>query len=103
MGPGMDINNLFGGRIRHMDGVGAVMETGSNSAPAALGDEAAVMMISGVGQPPAGQLDAQPGPISGLSEPKTIFGVTLPLWQWLALAGAIGVVIWLYTQDKKGR
>ena len=89
-----DLNSLFGGGLQHVPGIGYVNAPGGGGA---LGSEADVMMISGLGA----EADAQ-GRVSSasidrgsqtlrsiLTQPVTVGSVTQPLWLWLL--GAIGV------------
>lgn len=109
-----NLQNLFSGSGVHwVPGVGW-LGTGQSAGPlagpqgGALGDDASVMMISGLGAPmgdvpvaappPADGVTAAPPPTPGLpltvvlGQPVTIAGVTLPLWVWLLVAaGGVGV------------
>ena len=69
-----------------------------------LGDDSAVMMISGLNDAGAGPdalnapvpqvLNLRPGitagPLDALKTPISLFNVTLPLWAWLAIAALLG-------------
>lgn len=103
--------------LQFIPGVGYVQGTTSQRTASHLGDESAVMMISGLGAmprdsnaPPEGvsvSTDGlQPGtigrsyqqsysgastpPAGPLQQPITLFNVTLPLWAWLSIAAVLG-------------
>lgn len=110
--------SLFG--VVNIPGVGFVQGTGAGQPRGrGLGDESAVMMISGLsnacvtlpdgtvdcgtpyGPPPKpgilgtkapGAQQAPRAPATGdvLNVPVTLFNVTLPLWAWLAIAALLG-------------
>jgi len=110
----MNVHALFGG-MQHVPGLGYVQSPGAHGA---LGDESAVMMISGLGSSATipgvtedkGYRDANgnwvpnivpvarpPSPASlkpamdaQLKQSVTLFNVTLPLWAWLIIAAALG-------------
>ncbi len=66
--------------------------SGLPPAPRALGDDAAVMMISGLKDAPSGA-PASPPPVdlmTALKTPIRIGSLELPLWVWLAAALALG-------------
>jgi hypothetical protein len=68
--------------------------TGLPAAPRALGDDASVMMISGVGNVPANAPAVPVAPavdlMTALKTPIRIGSLELPLWVWLAAALALG-------------
>lgn len=113
-----NLQGIFGG-MQYVPGLGYVQGQGG-VARTGLGDESAVMMISGLGNEcvkrPDGSMDCgEPyGPMPGktvtrvvpsspgalkpasadltaqLTAPLTLFNVTLPVWVWLVLAAALG-------------
>lgn len=100
-----DIGSLFG--AQHVPGLGFVQVGGGTH----LGDESAVMMISGVGvgsegrqvavDPVTGAVQSVTGVgmnlLSALKQPVTFVGITLPLWLWLAiLISGVGIAGYLY-------
>lgn len=107
----LDLQSLFG--VQNVPGLGYVQAGVSGGA---LGDEAAVMMISGVGaaddqrqvavNPATGAVQriagAGLGLVAALTQPVTFIGVTLPLWLWLAiLISGVGVAGWYFFMRKK--
>lgn len=94
----MSTGNLFQG-VSYIPGVGHV-EGGAISGP--LGDEHAVMMISGLGEadPAKGGVETHGQPtmaapavdlLTAIRRPTKVFGIELPLWLWLLiLAGVVG-------------
>ena len=94
------------GNVQFVPGVGFVQANGGAAPVGALGDESAVMMISGLGDTarPTGQT-ASISVIAGsfdrlkmsLSEKYKFFGIELPMWMWLLIAsGVVGAgVFWL--------
>lgn len=111
-----NLQNLFGG-VQYVAGlgyVGAPVPNALNGAPQ-LGDDASVMMISGLGAADDQrqvQVDAQGNAQSvagagfslraALQQPVTIASVTLPLWAWLLIAaGVIGVAGYYFLLKKK--
>ncbi len=107
--PHIDVNSLFGGSLQHVPGVGYVNAPANNVA-GALGDDASVMMIGGLGD----GLDAQ-GRMSSavidrsaqtlsmmLTQPVKIGPVTQPLWVWLLGAlGITGLAGWYFFAKRK--
>lgn len=118
--PPLNLQNLFSdhgvsyvpGRGYIGAGMGSLAGQSGLGRPSGLGDDASVMMISGLGQhmgdagvpAPAPAVDANgnpvtaPAPPAGVSlsdalmQPITIGPVTLPLWAWLVIAaGGVGV------------
>lgn len=89
----MHLSQLFPGV--QQTALGYVEVPSSPGAVGALGDEAAVMMISGLGlapipteEPPAWTKIQAP---LGLGQRVTLLGVELPMWVWMALGlGLLG-------------
>lgn len=89
------------GSVQFIPGLGYI--EGGTPGVRGLGDDSSVMMISGLNaaaaeQPASTALAATAGaqvtPSFGeqLSQPVTLFNVTLPVWGWLVLALALGGV-----------
>jgi len=103
----MNANNLFG-NMQFVPGVGYVQSPSAQRAASSLGDDGAVMMISGLGSSaqltPEMQEEARRrtltaqtsysgatiAPTGPMQQPITLFNVTLPLWAWLAIAAVLG-------------
>ncbi len=67
----------------------------------ALGDDSAVMMLSGVGSTGSSvQPSAQPTTTELLQTPVTLFNITLPLWGWLLAAAVLGGAGGWFANDK---
>lgn len=103
-----DLRGLFGGSLQHVPGLGYVSAGGSGP----LGDEAAVMMISGVGEGEGGDPRQRASAASIdrgaqtlrsiLTQPVQIGGLTQPLWVWLlAATGIVGAAGWYFFLKKK--
>lgn len=103
------LQNLFG--ATHVPGLGFVQ---SSQGPTHLGDDASVMMISGLGSESRNvQTDAATGAVTrvtgagwtlqaALTQPVKLFGIELPLWVWLLIAsGVIGVAGYFMFLKKK--
>ncbi len=101
----VNINALFGGSLQHVPGVGYVNATqGGTAAVNGLGDEAAVMMISGVDERvQSASVDVATFTLSKLlTQPVKIGPVTQPLWVWLlAACGAAGFAGWWFFAKRK--
>ena len=104
--------------VQFIPGVGYVevgeapMERGASrgTAPASLGDDSAVMMISGLGRlGNAPVLDARAANMvraSGRAQPvsssMTILGISLPTWVWLLIGAGVVGAGW-YFFGRKGK
>lgn len=99
----------------HVPGFGYVQGQGLGNA-GQLGDDASVMMISGLGagddqrqvavDPATGKVQSVTGAgfslQAALTQPVTIGGMTLPLWGWLlVLTGVVGVAGYMFFFKKK--
>ncbi len=102
-----NLGALFGG-THHVPGLGYVSGTGAD-AHGALGDEAAVMMVSGLGDETDFGTKVTDGAArmvgarltDALKAPVTIGVVTQPLWVWLVLAlGGVGIAGWFFFKRK---
>ena len=105
------------GDLQYVQGFGYVQSP--PNAAAALGDDASVMMISGLDASPAGAqqyadqrqvgVDEKTGKVLSvttfvppmLSKPYTVFGIELPLWAWLLIAAGVLGAGWIFFKGKK--
>jgi hypothetical protein len=66
----------------------------SESPQANLGDDASIMMISGLGSTKADETSSEKSdaakPTVSATTPVKLFGVELPLWTWLIIAALLG-------------
>ena len=102
--PAHSLQSLFGADVQFVPGLGYV--NAPNGSGAGLGDDAAVMMVSGVdglgaGAPQRGSSTAisigTSSLMTALKQNVTIGGITQPLWVWLLVAGgAAGVAGWWF-------
>lgn len=112
----MDLNSLFPG-VAQVPGMGFVQSARGGS----LGDDASVMMISGLGQEPRGALQSKTSNVdaSGKNIRQAVFSIPnltslltakvrvgeyeVPVWVLaLAAAGVLGVAGWyFYLRPKK--
>lgn len=74
--------------------------SGLGDANGALGDDSAVMMLSGVGSTGTATQPAQPTTAELLQTPVTLFNITLPLWGWLLAAAVLGGAGGWFANDK---
>lgn len=111
MNPKANLQNVFG--ATYVPGLGYVQglpaAPGAGGQVGALGDDASVMMISGLGDTPAQptpQASAQPtigssNITDALTQPVTLGSITLPLWVWLLVGGgALGAAAYLLLKKK---
>lgn len=112
----VNVSNLFSG-VSMVPGVGYVASAGSGGsalgAPGQLGDDASVMMISGLGSEGRQVAVNEEGVVqkvtgaayslkAALSQPVKIGSVELPLWAWLLIAGGvIGAAGYFFLLRKK--
>lgn len=104
---------MFG--ATHVPGFGYVQQSGLGNA-GQLGDDASVMMISGLGStddqrqiavnPQTGAVQSITGAglsvQAALTQPVEILNIKLPLWVWLVLGGgALGAAVWFFMMKKK--
>lgn len=97
----MDPRASFFGNLQFVQGVGYVEKPCGCQGPGcdgSLGDENAVMMISGLGSDP--NFVAQQPPVavkesplrkavSWLTQSQGVFGIQLPLWVWILIAAGV--------------
>lgn len=109
-------NNFFG-NVQFVPGVGFIEQRlrGDDDGRASLGDESAVMMISGVPSGLGSQAvvddKGQPAnPLTGkslavenfFSKKVSVFGIEAPMWLWILLAaGIIGAGYFFFYRNKK--
>ena len=114
-GPQASAAALFGTGVQYVPGLGYVGPQVPKNGVGALGDDASVMMISGVGAADdqrnyvvdeQGKVQSVTGAgfklTVALKQPVTIGSVTLPLWAWLLVgAGVLSVGAYFLLFKKK--